>query len=132
MISHFSRTPTCDRQTDTVQWHIPLEQSSRGNKLVSAVANGPRDVDLCMLTFYSLLPKLLLPFQSKDFWHQKARVRGLSCGVVYVILNLAILQNSDLWETQTDTQTQGHGIYRAEHSSRGKHLDSTLPILKLL
>jgi len=27
-----------------------------------------------------------------------------------------------IWHTQTDTQTQGHGIYRAEHNSRGKNL----------
>ena len=58
----------------------------------------------------------------KGFWHQKTRVPGLSCGVVCVIVCLAVLVEHRLVtdrQTQTDgqKQTQGHGIYHAEHSS---------------
>jgi len=38
-----------------------------------------------------------------DFWHQKARVPALSCGVVYVILRLAVLV-----ELRLVTDTDGH------------------------
>ena len=55
----------------------------------------------------------------KDFWHQKTRVPGPSCGVVCVFLCLAILVEHRL-VTDTDRQTHDHGIYRAEHSSHGK------------
>jgi len=46
------------------------------------------------------------PFEfRKDFWHQKTRVPGLSCGVVCVILHLAILVEHRL---VTDGQTHDH------------------------
>ena len=45
-----------------------------------------------------------------DFWQQKTRVPGLSCGVVYVILRFAVLVELRLVsdtdgqrQTQTDT-----------------------------
>jgi len=41
-----------------------------------------------------------------DLWHQKTRVPGLSCGVVYVILRLAVLVEH---RRVTDRRTQGHG-----------------------
>ena len=49
-----------------------------------------------------------------DLWHQKARVLGLSCRVVYVILRVAVLVEHRLVtdrraDRQTDRQTQGHG-----------------------
>ena len=45
-----------------------------------------------------------------DLWHQKTRVPGVSCGVVYVILRLAVLVQLRLvTDRQTDGQTQGHG-----------------------
>ena len=45
-----------------------------------------------------------------DLWHQKTRVTGLSCGVVYVILRLAVLVELPLvTDTDTDGQTQAHG-----------------------
>ena len=52
-----------------------------------------------------------------DLWLQKTRVPGLSCGVVCVILRLAVLVELRLvtdtdGETQTDRQTQAHGWYR--------------------
>ena len=53
-----------------------------------------------------------------DLWHQKTRVPGLSRGVVYVILRLAVLVELRLvtdgrtdrqTDRQTDGRTQGHG-----------------------
>jgi len=49
-----------------------------------------------------------------DLWHQKTRVPGLSCGVVCVILRLAVLVELRLVkDRQTDTDrhrhTQAHG-----------------------
>jgi len=49
-----------------------------------------------------------------DLWHEKTRVPGLSCGVVCVILRLAVLIELRLvTDRQTDTdrqtQTQAHG-----------------------
>ena len=39
-----------------------------------------------------------------DLWHQKTRVPGLSCGVVYVILRFAVLVEHRLVaDGQTDT-----------------------------
>jgi len=38
----------------------------------------------------------------EDLWHQKTRVAGLSCGVVYVILRVAIFVEHRL---VTDKQT---------------------------
>jgi len=39
-----------------------------------------------------------------DVWRQKTRVTGLSCGVVYVILRLAVLVEHRLvTDRQTDT-----------------------------
>ena len=41
-----------------------------------------------------------------DLWHQKTRVPGLSCGVVCVILRLAVLVELRLvTDTDTDRQT---------------------------
>ena len=56
----------------------------------------------------------------EDFWHPKTRIPGLPCGVVCAFLCLAILVERRL-VTNTDTQTHGHSIYRAKHSSRGKN-----------
>ena len=41
-----------------------------------------------------------------DLWHQKTRVPGLSCGVVGVILRLAVLVEHRL--VSCDRQTDGH------------------------
>ena len=41
-----------------------------------------------------------------DLWHQITRIPGLSCGVVYVILRLAVLVELRL---VTDRQTQADG-----------------------
>jgi len=57
-----------------------------------------------------------------DLWLQKTRVPGLSCGVVCVILHLAVLVELRLvTERQTDRQTQSHGWYRGCIASRGKN-----------
>jgi len=55
-----------------------------------------------------------------DFWHQKARVPGLSYGVVCLILRLAVLVEHRL-VTDTDRRTQGHSINRASIASRGEN-----------
>jgi len=49
-----------------------------------------------------------------DLWLQETRVPGLSCGVVCVILRLAVLVELRLvtdgrTDRQTEGQTQGHG-----------------------
>jgi len=45
-----------------------------------------------------------------DLWHQKTRVPGLSCGVVCVILRLAVLVELRLvTDRHRQTQTQAHG-----------------------
>jgi len=47
-----------------------------------------------------------------DLWHQKTRLPGVSCGVVCVILRLAVLVELRLvTDRQTDRhrQTQAHG-----------------------
>jgi len=61
-----------------------------------------------------------------DLWLQKTRVPGLSCGVVCVILRLAVLVEHRLvtdrqTDGRTDRQTQGHGLYRGCIASRGKN-----------
>ena len=44
----------------------------------------------------------------RDFWHQKTRVSGLSYGVVYVILGLAVFVGLRLvTDEQTDGRTDG-------------------------
>jgi len=61
-----------------------------------------------------------------NFWHQKTRVPGLSCGVVCVILRLAVLTTVPACDERTVRQTQDDSIYRASIASRGKngHNDS--------
>jgi len=45
-----------------------------------------------------------------DLWQPKPRVPGLSCGVVYVILRLAVLVQLRLvTDRHKQTQTQTHG-----------------------
>ena len=45
-----------------------------------------------------------------DLWRQKTRVPVVSCGVVCVILRLAVLVEHRLvTDRQTDRRTQGHG-----------------------
>ena len=62
----------------------------------------------------------------EDLWQQKTRVHVLSCGVVYVILCLAVLVELRLvtdrqTDGRSDGQTQGHGYYRGCIASRGKN-----------
>ena len=63
-----------------------------------------------------------------DLWHPKTRVPGLSCGVVCVILRLAVLVELRLvTNRRTDRQTQGHGQYRGRIASCGKN-ENDIPI----
>ena len=54
-----------------------------------------------------------------DLWRQKTRFPGLSCGVVFVILCLAVLVELR-FVTDRQTQTQAHGQYHGCIASRGK------------
>ena len=65
----------------------------------------------------------LLPVEFRgDLWNQKTRFHWLSCGVLCVILCLAILVEHRLvTDRRTDRQTPGHSIYRAGIASRGKN-----------
>ena len=55
-------------------------------------------------------PVGVTPFEfRKDFWHQKTRVTGLSCGVVCVIISIAVLvQYRLVTDGQTDRRTNRH------------------------
>ena len=77
----------------------------------------------------------MIPFEFRhDLWRQKIRVMGLSCGVVCVILRLAVLiqyrsvtdtQTDRQTDRQTDTQTHRHTTtaYTAlSKASRGKNM----------
>jgi len=61
----------------------------------------------------------VIPFKIRlDLWHQKTRVPGLSCGIICVILRLAVLIQ---YRSVTDRQTHTHDvIYRASIASHGK------------
>jgi len=60
-----------------------------------------------------------------ELWHQKTRVKGLSCGVICVILRLAVLiQYRSVTDTHTHTHTHRHTTtaYTAlSKASRGKN-----------
>ena len=61
-----------------------------------------------------LAPPLgVTPFEfRKDFWSQKTRVPGLSCGVVCVIHLAVLVELRLVTDRHTDTRTHDHGIYR--------------------
>ena len=54
-----------------------------------------------------------------DLWHQKTRVHGLSCGVVYVILHLAVLVELRL-VTDGLTDTEPWLVPRMHSTAREK------------
>ena len=56
-------------------------------------------------------PVVVTPVEFRgDLWHHKTRVPGLSCGVVCVIVRLAVLVEHRLvTDGRTDGRTQGHG-----------------------
>jgi len=55
---------------------------------------------------------------SGDLWLQKTRVPGLSCGVVCVILRLAVLIEHRL---VTERRTDGHMAMASNADARGKN-----------
>jgi len=62
------------------------------------------------------------PFEfCRDLRHLKTTVPGLSCGLVCVILRLAVsVAHRLVTNRQTDTHTHNYGIYNASMASRGK------------
>jgi len=55
-----------------------------------------------------------------DLWYHKTSLPELSCGIVYVILCLAVLVEHRLI-TDRHRRTQDNSIYRASIASRGKN-----------
>ena len=69
----------------------------------------------------------MIPFEFRnDLWCQKTRVKALSCGVICVILRLAVLiQYRSVTDTHTHRQTDRHTTtaYTAlSKASRGKNV----------
>jgi len=60
---------------------------------------------------HSAPPQGVIPVEFRgDLWRQKTGVPGLWCGVVYVILRLAVIVEHRLvTDGQTDRRTQAHG-----------------------
>jgi len=55
---------------------------------------------------YFALPLGVTPSEfCRDLWHQKTRVCGLLCGVVCVILRLAVSEHQLVTKRKTDRQT---------------------------
>jgi len=66
----------------------------------------------------------LIPFKFRnELWCQKTRVKGLSCGVIYVILCFAVLiQYRSVTDTHTHTHRHTTTAYTAlSKASRGKN-----------
>ena len=65
------------------------------------------------------LPYGVIPFEFlRDFWQQKTRFPALSCGIICLILRLAVLiQYQSVTDTNTDTRLRH---IRASIASRGK------------
>ena len=66
----------------------------------------------------------VIPFKFRhDIWYQKTRVMGLSCGVVCVIIRLAVLiQYQSVTDTHTHTHRHTTTAYTAlSKASRGKN-----------
>ena len=59
---------------------------------------------------YLAPPQGVIPVEFRgDLWRQKTRVPGVSCGVVFVILRLAVLVELRLvTDRRTDRRTDGH------------------------
>jgi len=82
----------------------------------SAIAEGPRDAS-CQLKTCAIVGVTSVEFRG-DLWHQKTRVPGLSCGVVFVILRLLVLVEHRLvTDGRTDRRTDtGPWIVPRTHS----------------
>jgi len=64
------------------------------------------------------------PFEfCHDLWHQKTRVPELSCGIICVILCLAVLTQ---YRSVTHRQTHDNSIYRASIASHDKNDNVTV------
>ena len=66
-------------------------------------------------------PQGVIPVEFRgDLWYHKTSLPELSCGIVYVILCLAVLVEHRLI-TDRHRRTQDNSIYRASIASRGKN-----------
>jgi len=80
-------TPISLRQRTVI---LADEHGSSASKL--ADCSLVKFADYTLLHLYLAPPLGVTPFEfRKDFWHKKTRVPGVSCGVVCVILSVAIL-----------------------------------------
>ena len=115
-MSPFDRVHTTSYSTliATMLYLVPF---SRYNRLFVEIA----DFDPPHLHVAPLQGVTPVEFRG-DLWLQKTRVHGLSCGVVCVIVRLAVLVELRLvTDRQTDGRTQGHGQFRRCIASRGKN-----------
>ena len=64
------------------------------------------------------------PFEFRnELWCQKTRVKGLSCGVICVILRLAVLiQYRSVTDTHTHTHTHTHRQTDRQTDTRRRHI----------
>ena len=77
-------------------------------------------------------PQGVIPFEFRhDLWHQKTRVMGLSCGVVCVILRLAVLiQYRSVTDRHTDRHTTTANT-ALSIASRGKNCKNHKKVILL-
>ena len=114
-MSPFDRTRTISHLSLVETMYLPCTVFE-----IRQVICGNSHFDLTHLHLAPPLGVTPVEFQ-KDFWHQKTRVTGLLCAVVCMFLCLAILVEHWLvTDRQAHRRTNDHGIYRTEHSWRGK------------
>ena len=78
--------------------------------------------DFILLHLHLAPPLGVTPVEfRRDLWHQKTTVPGLSCGFICVILCLAVFIRTPTCDRHRHRQTQGHSIYRASITLRGKN-----------
>ena len=122
----------------SVDWDILWSTCTPSLKLLSPLTSkirkATKNVEIGMVTFssYSELSKVAdltlthlhlalaldeTPFEFRRvLWRQKTRIPGLSCGVVSMILGLAIFDTTPACDGRTHD-----GIYCASTASRGKN-----------
>ena len=109
---HFTRKIICQ----TLARNFTVNNTSSSSRLCTDTSRARKLLSGHLPHLHLRPPLGVTPFEfRKDFYCQKTRVHGLSCGVVCIILRFAVLVEHRLvteTDTDTETQTQGHGIYR--------------------